>query len=68
MKAVSGKRLCSILEDHGWVLHKIEGSHHIYRKEDSPVRLSIPVHGNRDLKSGTQRALMKAAGLTEGDL
>jgi predicted RNA binding protein YcfA (HicA-like mRNA interferase family) len=31
-------------------------------------RLVIPIHGNRPLKTGLLRSLMKIAGLEEGDL
>jgi predicted RNase H-like HicB family nuclease/predicted RNA binding protein YcfA (HicA-like mRNA interferase family) len=42
--------------------------HHIYGREDSVVRLSVPVHGNQPLKTGLLAHLMKMAGLSEGDL
>jgi len=50
MKQLSGKELAGVLERHGWRLLRIQGSHHIYGKEGSVVRLSVPVHGNRPLK------------------
>ncbi|WP_372478173.1 type II toxin-antitoxin system HicA family toxin [Nostoc mirabile] len=28
MKSISGKQLCKILEQKGWVLQRISGSHH----------------------------------------
>jgi len=34
-----------VLEQHGWRLLRIQGSHHIYGKEGSIVRLSVPIHG-----------------------
>jgi len=52
VKGVSGKRLCKVLEDHGWVLQRIHGSHHIYAQPGNAVILTVPVHGNRDLKGG----------------
>ncbi|ARV57494.1 hypothetical protein BZZ01_01555 [Nostocales cyanobacterium HT-58-2] len=61
MKSVSDKRLCKIVEQRGWVLRKITGSHHIYERPDVDQILSIPVHSNQDLKVGTLRALMKVA-------
>lgn len=30
MKSGSGKELCKIVEKKGWVLKRINGSHHIY--------------------------------------
>jgi predicted RNA binding protein YcfA (HicA-like mRNA interferase family) len=68
MKSISGKRLCKIVEQKGWVLRKITGSHHIYENPEIEQILSIPVHCNQDLKIGTLRALMKIAQLSEKDL
>jgi predicted RNA binding protein YcfA (HicA-like mRNA interferase family) len=68
VKVVSGRHLCKVLQEHGWLLKRIHGAHHIYAKPDNPVILTVPVHGNRDLKQGTLRKLMKDAGLSEEDL
>ncbi len=68
MKPVSGKRFCKVVEDHGWELQRIRGSHHIYSQPGNPTILTIPVHGNRDLKNGTLRKLLKDAGLSEANL
>jgi predicted RNA binding protein YcfA (HicA-like mRNA interferase family) len=46
----------------------VQGSHHIYGKVGSNVRLSVPIHKNATLKLGLLRHLMKAAGLSENDL
>jgi predicted RNA binding protein YcfA (HicA-like mRNA interferase family) len=43
LKSISGKELARI-ERQGWKLLRVAGSHHIYGKEGSIVRLSIPVH------------------------
>lgn len=61
MKAVSGREMCRILERHGWILERTIGSHHIHVKPGH-LPISVPVHGNRSLKIGLQRAIMKAAG------
>ncbi len=68
MKAVSGKLFCRMLEGSGWILKRVNGSHHIYAKSGSSVRISVPVHGNTPLKTGLQRHLMKLAGIAESDL
>jgi predicted RNA binding protein YcfA (HicA-like mRNA interferase family) len=41
----------------------VSGSHHIYRKDGRPERLSVPVHGNQTLKRGLQAHLLKLAGI-----
>ena len=63
MKTLSGKELARLLQANGWRLQRIQGSHHIYTKLGSPVRISVPIHGNESLKAGLQRHLMKLAGL-----
>lgn len=68
MKSVSGKEFTKALERRGWTLLRVQGSHHIYGKTGTDVRLSVPVHGKQTLKTGLLRHLLKMAGLTEGDL
>ena len=68
MKAVSGKQMARLVEQAGWRLARINGSHHIYVKDGRIERLVIPIHGNQTLKTGLQRSVMKLAGLREEDL
>jgi len=68
MKAVSGKDFCRLVERHGWVLLRTHGSHHIYGKAGSVVRLSVPVHGNHPLKLGLLVHLLKMAGLGKDEV
>jgi predicted RNA binding protein YcfA (HicA-like mRNA interferase family) len=65
MKAVSGREFARIVERRGWSLLRIAGSHHIYGKPGSVVRLSIPIHGNQPLKTGLLRHLAKLAGVDD---
>lgn len=64
MKTMSGKDLARLLERNGWISMRINGSHHIYGKPGSIVRISVPIHGNRPLKMGLQKHLLKMAGLS----
>ena len=68
MKSVSGRAFARLAERRGWKLLRINGSHHIYGKEGSVVRLTIPIHGNTALKTGLQRHLMKLAGIEDSEL
>jgi predicted RNA binding protein YcfA (HicA-like mRNA interferase family) len=68
MKSVSGKEFAKLLEHHGWSLLRVQGSHHVYGRAESTVRLSVPIHGNQALKRGLLKHLMKLAGLSETDL
>lgn len=68
MKAVSGKEFARVVDRHGWQLLRVHGSHHINGKTGSIVRLSIPIHGNKPLKTGLLKHLLKRAGLPESNL
>jgi predicted RNA binding protein YcfA (HicA-like mRNA interferase family) len=68
MKTISGKRMCQIIESKGWTLARITGSHHIYVKEGQNLRITVPVHGNKDLKQGLQRAIMRLVDIGESEL
>jgi predicted RNA binding protein YcfA (HicA-like mRNA interferase family) len=68
MKSISGKDLCKILEKKGWELKNIHGSHHVYIKAGRKERISVSVHGNRDLKIGMLKAIMKIAEIDGSEL
>jgi predicted RNA binding protein YcfA (HicA-like mRNA interferase family) len=68
VKQVSGKLLARAVTRKGWSLARIHGSHHIFVMPGRRERLVIPIHGNRPLKIGLLRALMKIAEFDEGDL
>ncbi len=68
MKRVSGKELIKVLKRYGWTLLRVHGSHHVYGKHGATVRLSVPVHANKALKTGLAKHLLKMAGLSEDDL
>jgi len=68
VKPVSGKRMCRILRKRGWILVRSKGSHQAFQRAGNPITIIVPVHGNKDLKPGTQRGIMKDAGLTGEDI
>ena len=68
MKSISGKEFARLLEKKGWELKHVKGSHHVYMKEGNPARISIPIHGNKPLKIGLMKHLLKIAGIDENDL
>jgi len=63
MKPLTGKELARLLEQNGWTLKRIQGSHHIYAKDGETARLSVPIHGNKALKIGLLKHLLKKAGV-----
>ncbi len=58
---MTGRELIKILEENGWVLDRIRGSHHIMIKDDKT--LSVPLHGSKDLGKGLLNRLLKDGGI-----
>jgi predicted RNA binding protein YcfA (HicA-like mRNA interferase family) len=68
MRSIAGREFARMIERRGWQLLRISGSHHIYGKSGSIVRLSVPIHGNRPLKMGLLRHLAKLAEIPDEEL
>ena len=64
LPVLTGKDVLRALARAGFVLDRVVGSHHVMTRSGDPRRtVSVPVHGNRDLKRGTLRAIVRQAGL-----
>jgi predicted RNA binding protein YcfA (HicA-like mRNA interferase family) len=61
---LNGREVVRALTRAGFQLDEIEGSHHVMRHPGSGRRVSVPVHGSRDVKAGTLRGIIRDAGLT----
>jgi predicted RNA binding protein YcfA (HicA-like mRNA interferase family) len=53
------QRIHTLFQRRGWVLKRVNGSHHVFAKTGHRERIVVPVHGNHPLK---------IAGITEADL
>jgi len=60
----SGRKIIRVFKKAGWILDRIEGSHHILVKEGAEEILVVPVHGDKPIKVGLLKGLLKDAGLT----
>jgi predicted RNA binding protein YcfA (HicA-like mRNA interferase family) len=65
MKSMSGKALAKLLDKNGWILLRVQGSHHLYGKPDVAKKISVPIHGNKDIKIGLLKYLLKQADLLD---
>ena len=58
---MNGKEIIKILEKQGWAVLRIKGSH--YRLGKERLRVTVPVHGSRDLGKGLLLAIQKQTGV-----
>jgi predicted RNA binding protein YcfA (HicA-like mRNA interferase family) len=61
---LSGKQVIRALNNAGFTVVRTSGSHHVMRKEGNRNHVTVPVHGNKPIKVGTLRAIIKSAGMT----
>jgi len=56
------KQIAALLESHGFKYISSNGSHRKYRRLADNKTIIVPFH-SADLKKGTERSILKAAGL-----
>jgi predicted RNA binding protein YcfA (HicA-like mRNA interferase family) len=64
LPSLDGRQVLRALQRHGFVLDRIVGSHHILWHPEMRTSITIPMHGHRDLKPGTLRAIIRSARLS----
>jgi predicted RNA binding protein YcfA (HicA-like mRNA interferase family) len=61
---MDSRALIKLVEQDGWVLVRVTGSHHHFRHQQKPGTVTIP-HPNKDVPLGTERSIRRQAGLPE---
>lgn len=61
----TGKEMLRFLQQHGFALTGIRGSHHYLSRGHQ--RTTVPVHGNRNLKIGTLRKILRDIDMTSDE-
>jgi predicted RNA binding protein YcfA (HicA-like mRNA interferase family) len=62
IKIMSSRELIRKIEADGWQHVRTTGSHHHFRHPTKPGTVTVP-HPVKTMKRGTQKAILKAAGL-----
>ena len=59
---MQSRLLIKELEDAGWTLDRVTGSHHIFKHRYNPNTIPVP-HPKKDLPLGTVKSIRRRAGL-----
>jgi len=62
---MDSRSLIKELEEDGWSLVRVTGSHHHFRHPSKPGTVTVP-HPERDIPVGTERSIRRQAGLPRG--
>ena len=54
---INAKQLIKALEKKGFKFSRQVGSHAIYKSKDS-LRVTVPIHGKKDIATGTLRQIL----------
>ncbi|QQL50429.1 type II toxin-antitoxin system HicA family toxin [Mucilaginibacter ginkgonis] len=60
-QSYSSREIIKLLEDGGFILDQVKGSHHIYYHPVDKKRAVVP-HPKKELPYGTARSILKQAG------
>jgi len=64
MPAVRARDVIRVLEASGFALVRSSGSHLQYRKPGHKAVVTVPQHGQKIIKRGTLKAILRGAGLS----
>ena len=65
LRRLSGKEMLRFLEREGFALIRVRGSHHLLRRGGTTT--IVPIHGNRSLKTGTLRKILREIDMTPAE-
>lgn len=63
---MSGAKVVRALENVGFAVSRVNGSHHIMRHPDGRS-VAVPVHAGRDIAKGTLRSILTSVGITSDE-
>lgn len=64
----SPKEIIKVLEESGWYLDRVKGSHHIYKNDELKKTVPIPMHSNKDLGKGLFFKILKQCGIDKDEV
>ena len=63
LRVLSGREVCRILAQHGFVQVRQQGSHMVMQKQTPGSTITIPVPDHTHLRPGTLQAIIRQSGL-----
>lgn len=63
LRVFSGREVCKLLAQHGFVMVRQKGSHIIMQKQLPDTTITVPVPEHRELRTGTLLGIIRQSGL-----
>ncbi len=63
LRVLSGKEVCNILSNHGFVEVRKRGSHIVMQCQDAGNTITVPVPNHTELRIGTLQSIIRQSGV-----
>ena len=63
LRVLSGRDVCGLLAEHGFVLVRQRGSHLMMQKADAGSTVTVPVPDHKEIRRGTLMSVIRQSGL-----
>ena len=60
---MTSRDILKILRKDGWYIVDQDGSHAQLKHPNKPGKVTVPIHGSKDIPPGTLNSILKQAGL-----
>lgn len=67
LKVLSGKEICGILENHGFIKVRQRGSHVVMQKQIPGNTITVPVPDHKEIRTGTLLSIIRQSGLSRSE-
>jgi predicted RNA binding protein YcfA (HicA-like mRNA interferase family) len=67
LRVLSGRDVCAILAQHGFVQMRQKGSHVVMQKRDSGGTITVPVPDHAELRIGTLHSIIRQSGVAKSE-
>ena len=67
LRVLSGKQVCNILSQHGFVEVRQRGSHIVMQKHLPDTTITVPVPDHSELKIGTLQSIIRQSGIAKSE-
>jgi predicted RNA binding protein YcfA (HicA-like mRNA interferase family) len=64
LRVLSGRDVCQILAQHGFMQVRQRGSHIVMQKKTDDSTVTVPVPDHKELRLGTLQSIIRQSGLT----
>ena len=63
LKVLSGKEVCDVLRQHGFIEIRQKGSHIVMQKKTTDSTITVPVPNHKEIKIGTLSSIIRQSGI-----